>query len=84
MATIITKVDMEDITEEITLLNNSSNPRMGGIMIRGTTPTTVVVDTDRTTMARHRRMPVLVGKEWVCIPSSSFLFDNEFRFQVVC
>ena len=71
MATIITKVDMEGIPEETTTLSSSSNPRMGGIMIRGTTLTTVVVDTDRTTMGRHRRTPVLVGREWVCISSSS-------------
>lgn len=64
MATIITKVDMEGIMEEITTLSNLS---MGGITIRGTTPTMVVVSTDRTAMGRHRRIPV--GKEWVRISS---------------
>jgi hypothetical protein len=63
MATIITKVDMEGITEEIATHSNSSNLSMGGIMIHGTTLTmvVVVVGMDRTTMGRHRRTPV--GKE---------------------
>lgn len=61
MATIITKVDMEGIMEEIAIHSNSSNLSMAGITIRGTTLTIVVVGTDRTTMGRHRRIPV--GKE---------------------
>jgi len=76
MATIITKADMEGIAEEITTLSNSSNPNMGGITIRGTTLTMVVVGTDRTAMGRRRRIPV--GKEWVRIsffPSFTLCFQ---------
>lgn len=61
MATIITKVDMEGIAEEITTLSNTSNLSMGGITIRGTTLTMVVVGMDRIAMDRHRRIPV--GRE---------------------
>lgn len=67
MATIITKVDMEDIAEKITTLSNSSS-----ITIRGTTLTMVVVGMDRAAMGRHRRIPV--GKEWVRISPSFPLF----------